>query len=128
MFKNFNLAALRRDPRIAFYFRYPLHHDEFRELREGPRGRLLGRFVAKPLYGRLTAEGKVDRSAGFNGQVAVLFIPAGARAPRSAQLLLTRMPRKWVTLPNGRRNWGAIREAAERAARRQAARQRQGHR
>ena len=127
MFKNFDLAALRRDPRIAFYFRYALHHGEFRELREGPRGRLLGRFVAKPLYGRLTAEGKVDRSAGFNGQVAVLFIPAGARAPRSAQLLLTRMPRKRVTLPNGRRNWEAIRAVAERAARRQATCPKQVH-
>ncbi len=113
MFKNFDLAALKRNPQIAFYFRYPLHHGDFHELREN--GRLLGRVAAKPLYGKLTPKGKVDRSAGFNGQVAVIFIPARARSARSAELLLTRMPRDDVTGPEGKRNWPAIRAAASRA-------------
>ncbi len=117
MFKNFDLGALRRDRSIAFYFRYPLQHSDFHELR-GSTGRLLGRFAAKPLYGGLTPVGHVDRSAGFDGQVAIIFIPAGARTAQSAQLLLTRMPRERVTLPNGKRNWQAIRAAAERALRR----------
>jgi hypothetical protein len=121
MFKHFDLARLRRNPRIAFYFRYPLHHNDFRELRDEKSGRLLARYAAKPLYGRLTAEGRVDRSAGFNGQVAVIVVPAAARTAERAELLLTRLPRAQVVLPNGRRNWSAIRRAAERAVRRQVA-------
>ncbi len=120
MFKDLELSGLRRMPEIRFYFRYPLHHADFREVRN--EGRLLGHYAAKPLYGRLTPEGKVDRSAGYNGQVAVLFLPARARSARSARLLLTRIPRTRVTLPDGRRNWPAIRAAAERAVRRELAR------
>jgi hypothetical protein len=116
MFKNFDLSALRREPRIVFYFRYPLYHGDFFELRK--QGRLLGRIAAKPLYGKLTPAGKVDRRGGFNGQIAVIFIPARARSARSAQLLLTRMPRERVTRPDGKRNWQAIRASAERAVRR----------
>lgn len=116
MFKDLDLSGLRRMPEIAFYFRYPLRHADFREARD--RGRLLGRCATKPLYGRLTPKGKVDRSAGYNGQVAVLFLPAKARSIRAARLLLTRMPRSRVTLPDGQRNWPAIRAAAERAVRR----------
>ncbi len=86
MFKDLDLSGLRRMPEIAFYFRYPLHHADFREVRD--EGRLLGRYAAKPLYGRLTPEGKVDRSAGYDGQVAVIFLPARARSVRSARLLL----------------------------------------
>ncbi len=89
-------------PEIGFYFRYPLHHTDFREVRD--EGRLLGRYATKPLYGRLTPEGKVDRSAGYNGQVAVIFLAARARSVRSARLLLTRMSRSRVILPIGRRN------------------------
>ncbi len=120
MFKDVDLAALRRMPEIAYYFRYPLHHTDFHEVRIADR--LRGRYAAKPLYGRLTPRGTVDRSAGYNGQVAVIFLPARARNVRTARLLLTRMPRSQVTLPNGRRNWPAIRVAAERAVRRALAR------
>ncbi len=113
MFKNFDLSGLRRNPQIAFYFRYPLYHSDFRELREN--GRLLGRIAAKPLYGKLTPAGRVDRRAGFNGQIAVIFIPARARTAHAAQLILTRMPKARVKLPNGKRNWPAIRAVAEKA-------------
>ncbi len=120
MFKQIDLSGLRRMPEIAFYFRYPLHSADFREVRD--EGRLLGRYAAKPLYGRLTPEGTVDRSAGYNGQVAVVFLPARVRSLSSARLLLTRMPKSRVTFPSGRRNWPAIRAAAERAVRRALAR------
>jgi hypothetical protein len=116
MFKELDLSELRRMPKIAFYFRYPLHHVDFHDIRT--EGRLLGRYAAKPLCGRLTPQGTVDRSAGYNGQVAVVFLLARARSLRSARLLLTRMPKSRVSLPNGRRNWPAIRAAAERAIRR----------
>jgi hypothetical protein len=115
MFKEFDLQALRHVPKFAHYFRYPLHHRDFHEVRE--QGRLLGRMAAKPLYGRLTREGKVDRSAGFNGQVAVIFIPARARTPRAAELLITKMPRQRVAKADGRRNWEAIYAVAETAVR-----------
>jgi hypothetical protein len=107
MFKDLDLAELRRMPAIAFYFRYLLHHADFREVRV--EGRLRGRYAAKPLYGRLTPEGAVDRSAGYNGQVAVVFLPARARSVHSARLILTRMPRTRVAVSDGRRNWPAIR-------------------
>lgn len=116
MFKDLDLRALRRQPQVAFYFRYPLHHNDFRELREN--GRLIGRYAAKPLYGKLTSEGKVDRSAGFNGEVAVVFVPARARTVNSAEVILTPMPKERVVLPNGKRNWAAIRDAAEQAVKR----------
>jgi hypothetical protein len=52
----------------------PLHHSDFHELRQ--HGRLLGRFAAKPLYERLPGGGKINRSAGFNGHIAIIFLPA----------------------------------------------------
>lgn len=115
MFKDFDLGALRRNKRIAFYFRYPLYHSEFHELHDPKTGHLLGRFAAKPLYGRLTRDGRVDRSAGFNGQVAVIFVPARARNAAAVLLFLARMSKAQVTLPEGRRNWPAIRATAERS-------------
>jgi hypothetical protein len=116
MFQDLDLSPLRRDPDIGYYFRYPLHHDDFREVRF--EGRLLGRYATKALYGRLTPQGRVDRSAGFNGQVAVVFLPARVRSVRSARLVLTHLARSKVALPDGRRNWPAIQAAAERAIRR----------
>ncbi len=114
-FKRFDLSALRRDGRIAYYFRYPLHHSDFHELRES--GRLLGRFAVKPLFGRLTVGGRVDRSQGYSGELAIVFIPARARSVRSAQVVLARMPRARVATAGGRRNWPAIRAAAGRVLR-----------
>lgn len=108
-----DLAELRSLPRIAFYFRYPLRERDFRELRV--EGCLRGHYVAKPLYGRLTPDGRVDRAEGFSGEVAAIFLPARARTARAAKLVLTRIAPKAITLPNGRRNWPAIRAAAERA-------------
>lgn len=111
--KSINLHALRRMPKFAFYFRYPLHENDFSELRANHR--LLGYLAAKPLYGRLTAAGKVDRRSGLNGKIATIFIPSPARSPDRAELLVTRIPRSEVILSNGRRNWPAIRRAAEKA-------------
>ena len=99
-------------PRFRHFFRYPLHARDFHPLR---RERLLGYHSAKPLYGRLDAHGRVDRSAGFNGEVAAVFLPSPARSWRSARLLRARMPRADVMRADGRRNWPAINAAAERA-------------
>jgi len=99
-------------PRFRHYFRYPLHARDFHPLR---RDRLLGYYSAKPLYGRLGAQGRVDRSAGFNGEVVAVFVPSPARSWRSARLLQARMPRASVARADGRRDWPAINVAAERA-------------
>src|SRR5581483_11614197 len=108
--KSFDIQFLKRQKQISFYFRYPLYHSEFREVRTN--NRLRGYFTAKPLYGKLTPEGKVDRSRGYNGEIAVLFIPSPARSPNKVQVLLTTIPKHQVTLPNGKRNWQVIRQAA----------------
>jgi len=113
MFEDFDLRGLQKLSQFAHYFRYPLHHADFRELRE--HGKLLGHIAAKPLYGKLTDEGRVDRSAGFNGEVAIIFVPARARKLEAAKLLLSRMPPERVVRADGRRNWPAIYRAAERA-------------
>lgn len=105
-------AALRRLPRFRHYFRYPLHAHDFRPLRD-PRGRLRGYYAAKPLYGKLDARGRVDRSAGFDGRIAGIFVPSPARSLRHARLFFARM-RKDRVAHDGRRNWPAIRAAAER--------------
>ena len=111
MVDDIDLAALQADPRIRYYFRYRLHREDFRELRV--RDRVEGHYAAKPLYGRLTPQGRVDRSSGYNGDIAALFVPVDARTPHDVTLLLTHIPPAEIVLPTGRRNWGAIHAAAE---------------
>lgn len=98
-------------PRFRHWFRYPLHHDDFRALRDDRR--LLGYYAAKPLYGQLDEAGRVDRSAGFNGEIAGLFVPSPARSFVHARLFFTRIRAEHVTHAKGRRDWPVIRAAAE---------------
>lgn len=115
MREDFDLKALRKIPRVGYYFRYPLHSKDFRDLKL--RGELCGHYTAKPLYGRLTKDGHVDKSAGFNGDIAALFIPAAAKKPENAELLLTHTDKEKITLPTGKRNWPVIYDVAENAIR-----------
>ena len=103
---------------FAHWFRYPLHATDFHAIRGTGDEALLGYYAAKPLYGTCGAHGRIDRGAGFNGQVMALFVPSPARSWRHARLVRARMPRDRVRLANGRRNWPAIRHAAESAIRR----------
>lgn len=111
MLDDLDLAALRRQPDVARYFRYPLQRRDFRELRVGDRPR--GHYAAKPLYNRLTPQGRVDRSSGYSGEVAALFVPREARTPDETELVFAHMDPTRVAQPGGRRNWSAIRAAAE---------------
>ncbi|MDN5780471.1 MAG: hypothetical protein L0H23_00370 [Luteimonas sp.] len=113
--------TLRRDvPGFAYWFRYPLHAHDFHPLRadDDVRARLLGYYAAKPLFGKLDAHGRVDKSTGFNGAVVALFVPSPARSWRRARLVHARMPRQGVRRADGTRNWPAIRRTAEAAIRR----------
>lgn len=99
-----------RDGRLRHYFRYELREEDFRPATNA-LGRTLGHYYAKPLYGRLDGRGRVDKSAGFNGEIAIAFAePEGGRLT----LLFTRLPEGEIARPDGRRNWPAIREAARR--------------
>ena len=80
--------------------------------------RLLGYYAAKPLYGKLDARGRIDRSAGFDGGIIALFVPSPARSWKRARLVHARMPRDRIIGADGRRNWPAIRRTAEAAIRR----------
>ncbi|MBO9617846.1 MAG: hypothetical protein J7539_02325 [Niabella sp.] len=110
MIDDLNLDQLRKAGRIGYYFRYPLHRNNFHELRIGDQ--LWGHFTAKPLYGRLTPEGRVDRSAGFNGDVAVLFVPLDAKDITATELILIHTNPETLLLPNGKRDWKEINEVA----------------
>lgn len=116
MIGSISLEALQTDPRIRFYFRYPLRKADFQPIRTEER--LRGHFAAKPLYDRLTPAGRVDKSAGLSGRVVVLFLPAEADSPAQARLLFTELPKELIEKENGRRNWPAIRQAAQAAVRR----------
>jgi hypothetical protein len=107
-------------PGFAHWFRYPLHARDFHPLRasDEPQARLLGYYAAKPLYGKLDAQGRVDKSAGFNGDLVAVFVPSPARSWRCARLVRTCMPPRRVRRADGSRNWPAIRRAAEAAIRR----------
>ncbi|MFT3897584.1 MAG: hypothetical protein QM719_07790 [Thermomonas sp.] len=103
---------------FSHWFRYPLHARDFHPLRD-PQSRLLrGYYTAKPLYGKLDANGRVDRSSGFDGRIAGVFVPSPARSWRQAELFFSRMPKAEVVRADGRRDWDAINAAAERALRR----------
>ena len=111
MIDDLDLDELRRVRRISYYFGYPLHRDDFHELKV--RERLQGHYTAKPLYGRLTSSGHGDRSAGYNGDVAALYIPREAGCADDASLFVTHINPADVALPSGQRNWPVIRAAAE---------------
>ncbi|MBO9592246.1 MAG: hypothetical protein J7599_05000 [Niabella sp.] len=113
MIDDLNLDELRKLRRIGYYFRYPLHRNNFHALRIG--GHLYGHYTAKPLYGRLTPEGRVDKSAGFNGDVAVLFVPLKANVLEDVELLIAHSAPKNMIAPAGTRNWKKINEIAEAA-------------
>ena len=106
---------------FAHWFRYPLHADDFHPLRDAGSNALRGYYAAKPLYGRLDAHGRVDRTSGFDGRIAGVFVPSPARSWRQAELFFANMPKDEVARPDGTRNWPAINAAAERALRRRIA-------
>jgi hypothetical protein len=99
-----------RDERFRYYFRYKLHEKDFRPAIDG-QGRTLGFSYAKPLYGRLDDRCRVDKSAGFNGEIAIAFAE-----PEEGHLtlLFTHMPKEEIAGAAGRKRWPAIREAARR--------------
>jgi hypothetical protein len=99
-----------RDEQFRYYVRYKLHEKDFRPAIDG-QGQTLGYFYAKPLYGRLDDRGRVDRSAGFNGETAIAF--AEPEAGRLT-LLFTQLPKEEIAGADGRKDWSANREAARR--------------
>ena len=108
-------------PGFRHWFRYPLHRHDFHPLRDADARRLLGYYSAKPLYGRLDAKGRVDRSAGFDGRIAGVFVPSPARSWKQAELFFAEIPKQQVARADGKRNWPAINAAAEAALRRKLA-------
>lgn len=98
------------DEPFRYYFRYRLHEKDFRPAIDA-QGRTLGHFCAKPLYGRLDHRGRVDKSAGFNGEIAITLVE-----PEEGHLtlLFTHLPKEEIVRPDGHKNWPAIREAARR--------------
>ncbi len=110
MIDDIDLDELRKARRIGYYFRYPLHRDNFHELEIS--NHLYGHYTAKPLYGRLTSEGRVDKSAGFNGDVAILFVPLAAKVADDVELFISHTTPKNIQLSTGKRNWEKINEMA----------------
>ena len=117
---SLDIAGLDAVPGFRHWFRYRLHDHDFHPLRAhaGADARLLGYYTAKPLYGKLDARGRIDRSAGFDGGIIALFVPSPVRSWKRARLLRARMPRDRIIGADGRRDWPAIRRAAETAIRR----------
>lgn len=106
MIDDLDLTELRKSRRIGYYFRYPLHRNNFHDLKI--KERLYGHYTAKPLYGRLSPDGRVDKSAGFNGDVAVLFVPLEAKAPTDVERFISHTMPEDILLPTGKRNWKKI--------------------
>jgi len=117
---SLDVERLAAVPGLRHWFRYPLHDGDFRALRAnaGAHGRLLGYYAAKPLYGKLTPRGRVDRRSGYNGDVAAVFVPSPARSWKHARVLKTHLPARRITRADGRRNWPAIRAGVEAMLRR----------
>ncbi len=110
MIDDLDIDELRKSRRIGYYFRYPLYRSNFHDLKT--RDHIYGHYTAKPLYGKLTPEGRVDKSTGFNGDVAVLFVPLTARGPDDVELFVTHTAPENLVLPSGKRNWKKINEIA----------------
>ncbi|PPK99964.1 hypothetical protein [Parapedobacter indicus] len=110
MIDDLDLDELRKMRRIGYYFRYPLHRNNFHDLKI--KDRICGHYTAKPLYGRLTPKGHVDKSAGFNGDVAVLYVPLEAKTSDDAELFISHTDPKNIQLATGKRNWKKINEIA----------------
>ena len=100
---------------FSYWFRYPLHAHDFHPLRDAKSNALRGYYTAKPLYAELDARGRVDRSSGFDGRIAGVFVPSPARSWRQARLFFADMPKAKVARADGKRDWPAINAAAERA-------------
>ncbi len=110
MIDDLDLEKLHKTPRIGYYFRYTLHRSNFHELKIG--NHIYGHFTAKPLYGRLTAQGRVDKSAGFNGDVAIIFVPSAVKTLDDVELFVAHTTPASIQLPGGKRNWKVINETA----------------
>jgi hypothetical protein len=100
------LNGIRKRPEIRYYFRYGLSGREFFEIRD--KGRLLGRASAKPLYDRLTSEGRVDRSSGYSGRIAIVYVPSRVRRPERAELLFADVDPNSLVTAHGRRDTNRI--------------------
>ncbi len=111
MIDDLDLDELRRVPRVSYYFRYPLNRQDFRELED--RDRLRGHYAAKALYAGYTSDGRVDRSSGYDGSIAALFVPLEARTVDEVSVVVTQIEPPQIVLADGRRNWTAIYRAAE---------------
>jgi hypothetical protein len=76
-------------PGFAHWFRYPLRANDFHPLRASDAGRvrLLGYYAAKPLYGTVDSQGRVETSAGLNGDLIAVFAPSPACSWRHARLI-----------------------------------------
>lgn len=106
MIDDIDLNELRKTRYIGYYFRYPLHRKDFHEFKI--EDNIRGHYTAKPLYGRLTPKGRVDKSAGFNGDIAVLYVPMDAKVSEDVELFISHTTPKDIRLPNGKRNWEKI--------------------
>jgi hypothetical protein len=116
---DLDLKDLRKIPRIGYYFRYELHRHDFHELTY--KSKLRGHYAAKPLYGQMTSEGRVDTSGSFNGNIATLFVPISAKSIKDTRLFITHTNPATLTIENGKKNWKVINGAAERYIKRKIA-------
>ena len=112
MIDDLNLDDLRRIPRLSYYFRYPLHRQDFHEFKL-PNNDVRGHYAAKALYSGLKPDRRVDRSTGYSGDIATLFVPLEAKIVNETSIIISHLARQRIMLPNGHRNWPAIRAAAE---------------